>query len=280
MRSQMSVKEINSSLNIMNTRLSISEAGSGTPYLALHDNPGSKQDLAEITKFMTDGKGKLINLDRPGHNGSEEILNPDKDPYLDAKLYSELIDKKCNGSAWLLGYSFGAYTALKIATQFPKKIKGLAFISPYITPVNESRSTVPNYVRNPIIGTFFGIVKPIFEADRIKKRLIDIFKPNEVDEAYLEKWMPRYTRFESLLANYIDINEMLETYKEVYENLKNIKVPVKVLFGRKDQFMDIENQSNIIKQYFPEAKILVEEELGHAIPVVSPQKCADFLELA
>ena len=47
----MAIREINSSLNIMNTRLSISESGSGEPYLALHDSPGSKQDITEIIKF-------------------------------------------------------------------------------------------------------------------------------------------------------------------------------------------------------------------------------------
>ena len=89
--------------------------------------------------------------------------------------------------------------------------------------------------------------------------------------------MPRYTRFESLLANYIDINEMLSTYNEVYEKLSNTKITVKVLFGRKDKFMDIENQSRNIKQCFPEAKIMVEDELGHALPITNPEKCAEFL---
>ncbi len=273
----MAIREINSSLNIMNTRLSVSESGSGESYLALHDSPGSKQDLAELIKFIPEGKGKLVNLNRPGHDSSEEILNPDKDPYIDTKLYAEVIDKKCDGSTWLLGYSFGAYTAFKIASQFPNKVKGLYLISPYINPVNESISTVPNWIKNPIVSTFLGIVKPLTETDKITKRIKNIFYPTEVSQAYLEKWLPRFTRFESLLANYNDINDMLNTYNEVYEKLSNIKMTVKVLFGRKDNFMDIENQSRHIKQCFPEAKISVEEELGHSLPLTNPEKCAEFL---
>ena len=48
----MAFRDMNSFVNILDTRISFSEIGSGEAYLALHGNPGSRKDFSKFSKII------------------------------------------------------------------------------------------------------------------------------------------------------------------------------------------------------------------------------------
>lgn len=274
----MAFRDMNSFVNILDTRISFSEIGSGEAYLALHGNPGSRKDFSGMSEKFNKENCRLIIPDRPGHNCSEELLSSVSDPYIDAKAYAQFIDNQCGGKSWLIGYSFGAFVACKIAAEFPEKVKGIIMYSPYIKPKDESVSSLPKHSKNPFLGTILGIFKPLLAQEPSKKRIVDSFYPVVPEESYFSTWLPRYTRFETLLAEVNDCNWMALTYKSVFEKLKNLDIPVKALFGDSDKFLDIEFQKNALAECLPKAQIFMADNAGHALPINNPEKCFELLD--
>jgi pimeloyl-ACP methyl ester carboxylesterase len=280
----MNIRELTASVEIFNTRVSYSEIGQGEAYLALHANPGSKRDFLGILEGSERELGaerRLIMLDRPGHNGSEELLSAEPNAFLDAETYARFIDLKCDGKAWLVGYSFGAYVALKVAARFPEKVRGLILLSPFVLPEGLKRSSLPSLSKNALMGTFFGIVKPLLAQKTALQRVTAAFSPVEPSAEYLETWLPRLTRFETLLAEAVDNNQMLETHKEVFEALKGRgdEMPVRVLFGADDALINVETQKKALLELFAHAQITTEAGAGHALPLNNPNKCLELINM-
>ncbi len=286
----MSMRELTASVDIFSTRVSYSEFGQGVPYLALHGNPGSKRDFSGVLENSSSlsGAGRMLFLlDRPGHNGSEELISAEPNAFLDAETYARFIDLKCDGKAWLVGYSFGAYVALKVASMFPEKVKGLVLFSPYIMSEDVKYNSMPALSKNALLGTIFGIVKPLLAQKKALKRIEDAFYPEEPTAKYLETWLPRVTRFETLLAEAVDNNQMLETLDDVISKLRESeeakpegeKLQVRALFGAEDRLMDVELQKKVLKDTFANAEIFVEENAGHALPIHNGARCIELIKM-
>lgn len=271
----MSSIEQTSAIEIKETRFSLSETGKGEPILFLHGNPGSRKDFSALIEKKSDNRFKFIIPDRPGHMASDEIINDENDPWVDAEYYAELIDRKCNGKALIVGYSMGCFIACRIALKYPDKVKGIVMLAPYLTPdnLNEKPSSIPSLSRGAFLGTVLGIVLPLAAQGKMQKHLENVFYPAQLSEEYLETWLPRYTRFESLLAVMVDKNAMLETLKEVHDGIPSLKCPVYAVLGAKDRVCSVENQKKLIQTGLPSASIIELPEAGHALINTDAEQC-------
>lgn len=275
----MSFLEQTAAIEIKDTRISFSESGKGEPLLLLHGNPGSRKDFSAVVEKVAGDSIRCVFPDRPGHCGSEEIIYDTPDCWLETEYYAELIDRKANGKAWLVGYSLGCFVACKIALKFPEKVKGLIFIAPYLTPddPNEDPSSIPNLARGAILGTFLGALLPLISQGKMKSHLERVFYPQQVGHDYLETWLPRYTRFESLMAMMSDKNSMLYILDQVHEQLSSIKCPVTAILGKEDRVCSASNQIKLITEKMPAAKIHEIENAGHGLPITHADRCAEII---
>lgn len=271
----MTALEQTTAIEIKETRISFSETGKGEAVLFLHGNPGSRKDFAGIQARADSLACRLIMPDRPGHNGSEELINEANDVWLDIDVYAELIDRRCNGSAWLFGYSMGCHIAARIAMRHPGKVKGIIMTAPYLTPDNPSEkpTSIPDLAKGAVLGTALGLVLPLVSQTKMQQHLEKVFMPTPLADDFRETWLPRYTRFESLMAMMTDKNNMLKTLNEVKEGMKGLKCPVYVIFGEKDAVCSVEKQKQIIAECIPTAKQQSIPEGGHALPLTHTEDC-------
>lgn len=276
----MSHLEQTSAINIRETRISFSEAGKGEPLLLLHGNPGSRKDFSALAEILASDTLRCIFPDRPGHMGSEEIIYDTPDCWLETEFYAELIDKKAAGKTWIVGYSLGCFVASKIALRFPEKVKGLIFIAPYLTPdnKNEEPSSIPNLAKGAILGTFLGAVLPLMSQNKMKSHLERVFHPQDLSEEYLETWLPRYTRFETLMAMMSDKNSMLYILDKVHEQLGEIKCPVTAIIGKDDKVCSPQNQIDLLRKSLPQVEIHELENAGHGLPLTHSKDCAEIIQ--
>lgn len=275
----MSILEQTSAIEINNTRISYSASGKGEKILFLHGNPGSRKDFTTVCEKVAEKGFKCLFLDRPGHMNSEEIIYDEPDAWYEIELYSRLIDRLADGKTWIVGYSLGCFTAAKIAIKHPEKVKGLIFLAPYLIPDNkkEKPSSIPGLAKGAILGTLLGVMLPALSQSKMEKHLEKVYAPDRLPDTYLETWLPRYTRFESLLAMMNDKNMMLEILEEVHDKLGEIKCPVSVLAGKEDKVCSSENQLELVKEKIKDAKIKILQDAGHGLPLVRPSESADFI---
>lgn len=271
--------EQTSSIVLQNTKISLSEAGKGLPVLCLHGNPGSKSTFSEMMKLLDNTNIKLLALDRPGHNSTEELLGDKNDLWHDASVYSELIDKKLGGKSWILGHSYGCLTALKIAVKYPEKVRGILMINPMIVPNSsrESCSWIPSLAKGAILGTFFGVFLPNEYHEFFTEYMKNMYLPGKASADDEERWVQRFSRFESVIAYLTDKNTQIRICSELSENVKNLNIPVYALFGEKDALYDLKRQQDFIS-VIPGAKSETKEDAGHYMPVLNAEACVDFLK--
>jgi len=271
--------EQTTAIEIKETRISLSEAGKGESVLFLHGNPGSRKDFSSLLDGFDAEKYRFHMPDRPGHMSSEELVNDNSDPWLDTEIYAGLIDEKCGGRAILVGYSLGCYIACKVALRYPEKVRGIVMLAPFVTPDNasESPSSLPELARGAIIGTLLGILMPLLSQTKMQQHLERVFAPGKLTDDYLDTWLPRYTRFESLMAMMTDKNAMLRSLKEVHERLPEIKCPVQVLLGEADKVCAPDRQVALLEK-LPAVKISRLPDAGHALNLSNPLDCLKALD--
>lgn len=276
----MTFLEQTSAVEIMDTRIAISESGKGEPVVFLHGNPGSRHDFIEIARKLSDTEIHCILPNRPGHMSSDEMLLDQPDPWADADLFAEFIDEKCDGSSWLVGYSMGAYIACKVAIKYPDKVKGIVMLAPYLVPdnPNEKPSSIPELAKGAFIGTVLGAFLPQLSQSKLEKHINTVFLPQKPLEGFMAHWLPKFTRFETLMAVMTDKNAMLASLSDVHEKMAKIKVPVSALVGMKDQVCSAEKQIDLIEQRLKDASITEVAEGSHALPFSNVEECADFIK--
>ncbi len=272
--------EQTTAIEIKETRISLSQAGKGESLLFLHGNPGSRKDFSSLFDDFDADRYRFFIPDRPGHMSSEELLNDNSDPWLDADLFAEFIDRKCDGRTVLVGYSMGCYVACKIALRFPEKVRGIVMLAPFLIPdtAGEKPSSLPEMARGAIIGTALGILMPLFAQNKMQQHLERVFAPGKVNEDYLNTWLPRYTRFESLMAVITDKNAMLRSMKEVHERIPEIKCPVQVVIGDGDKICSPERQLGLITEKLPAANIVHLADAGHSLNLSHPLDCLKAID--
>lgn len=276
----MGTLEQTTAVEIKETRISLSEAGKGDSVLFLHGNPGSRKDFSSFIDGFVADKYHFVMPDRPGHMSSEELINDSNDPWLDSELFAELIDRKCGGKAVLVGYSMGSFIACKVALKHPEKVRGIVMLAPFVMPNDpgEKPSSLPDLGRGAILGTILGILMPLLSQTKMQQHLEALFAPGKVSEDYLEIWMPRYTRFESLMATITDKNAMLQSLKEVHERLPEIKCPIQVLIGDGDKVCSPDQQASLLGEKLPAAKIVRLADAGHSLNLSHPLDCLKAID--
>ena len=277
----MSIIEQTSSVTLHNIKVSMSEAGKGETILCFHGNPGSKSIFSDMMKSIKGLDLKLIALDRPGHNVSDEFINDQKDLWFDSSFYADFINAKLNKKVWLLGHDYGCLTAIKVAIKHPEVVNGLILLNPYLVPEkpNTSLSKVPDYSKGFLIGSILGISLPINYRPVFEQYLNDLFLPEKPSEDFVELWLPRLLRFENIIAYLSDNNILIQIQDELKEEMKKISVPTYALFGAKDGLTDIEKQRETVS-LIPNAVLETSESNGHYMPHLNPDICVDFIKKA
>ncbi|MBF0500172.1 MAG: alpha/beta hydrolase [Candidatus Riflebacteria bacterium] len=268
------------SITLFDTRLSYLEVGDGKPVLLLHGNPGGKAEFKPFAESLaTAGAFRIFVFDRPGHGNSEELLPETPDAWIDAEAFSEAIRKLCGGKAYVIGYSLGAFTALKIAIRHPELISGLGLIAPFVVPPDpgEQPSRIPSLARGAVLGTILGIAMPMFAPGKVRSHVTRVYEPDKAPEEFIDDRVNEYGRFEHMMATMQDKNDMLQLLKDVHEKMKDIRLPVMAVSGTRDAICDANAQLEKIGITGSCEKTLI-ENAGHALPFTHTAQIVELLK--
>lgn len=235
---------------------------SGTPVIFLHGLSDSWHSFESVLSFLPYNIHAFA-ISQRGHGDSDRPLSgyTPKDFADDVADFIQLHDLK---SVYIVGHSMGGVVAQQFAIDYPQLTKGLVIIS-----------SAPSFKNNPGVPAFYEQVLKL--NDPMDKIFMDEFQKGTlakpIDPAY----------YNLLVAEGMKVP--VRVFKEVFtglmntdytHQLKNIKAPVLIMWGTKDNFCTQDAQEQLVKE-IRDVRLFVYERTGHALHWEEPARFVNDL---
>jgi haloalkane dehalogenase len=245
-----------------NTKIHYIDEGKGEVLLMLHGNPTWSFFYRNLVKYFCKNRRIVV----PDHIGCGLSDKPQDYEYtLNNHINNtiSLITKLNLLDITLVVHDWGGAIGMGVATRRPDLIKKIVIMNTAAFKSIEIPLRI-NILRNPIgewfIRSFNGFAGPATTM-AVTKKMSPIVK---------EGFIFPYKDYKSRIATAkfvrdIPMNDLHPTYKtlsEIEEKLKNLKVPVLLLWGEKDFCFTMNFQKRWL-DFYPEAKVVTYPDAGH-----------------
>jgi pimeloyl-ACP methyl ester carboxylesterase len=256
-------------------RLSIMEAGTGPPILALHGLGGTKGSFLPTAAALAD-RFRVIAVDLPGFGDSDKPIGAPYDARFFANAGIELLDALELERAHVVGNSLGGRIALEIALRDPGRVYRLGLLAPSLAWRRERPWLPLLRLTRPELGLVQLAPRAVVEG--IVHRLIpgadQGWTAAGVDEflrAYLTP-AGRAAFYAAARQIYLD-----EPHGEAgfWTRLRTLQPDALFIWGRRDKLVPIAFERHVAEA-LPRARQL-ELDCGHVPQVERPKQTHDAL---
>lgn len=252
-------------------RLHYYAVGEGLPVVLLHGTGASLEDYAGAFAELS-SEFRVIAIDRPGHGHSHRPNGDIGTPLAQARLVHALLAELKIERAIIVGHSWSGALALAYALEFPAATAGVLLVQGTVYPQNAVASSSLRLLSRPILGPLFAhTIVPFAGRSGIKAMLERAFAPEPVPPVYLQRAQAMWTRPRQALAIAHDTRRRAETIAELGERYAEISVPIRLLVGAADTFIDPAGQLLRLARELPRARVEILPDAGHQIPHTRPQ---------
>ena len=250
--------------------LNFKQYGQGEPLIILHGLLGSLDNWQTLAReFAKEYSVFTIDLRNHGRSFHNDIMDY---PSL-ANDIAEFMNEHWIYNANVLGHSMGGKTAMQLALDFPELVQKLIVVD--IAPKVYVGGHQPLF--DAMLNLDVNHLQSRSEADLQLKSSI----PNDNIRLFLLKNLSR-----NKLGGYrwkSNLNAIVNNYSKILENIDgDIPSDIPTLFIKGGNSDYIDDDEEIIKAYFSNAKIEIIEGAGHWVHAEKPKKLAqivlDFLK--
>jgi pimeloyl-ACP methyl ester carboxylesterase len=250
-------------------RLSLMEAGTGPPALALHGLGATKVSFL-TTVAMLSGKFRVIAVDLPGFGDSDKPIGAPYDARFFARAVVDLLDALRLESVHLIGNSLGGRVALEVGLRDPGRVVRLALLAPSLAWRRERPGRGLLRLARPELGLVQLAPRPVVEA--IMHRLIpgadEGWTAAGVDE-FLRAYLTRSGRAAFYAAARQIYLEEPHGEQGFWTRLRALQPEALFVWGRRDRLVPIAFARHVAEA-LPSARQL-ELQCGHVPQVESPR---------
>jgi len=260
-------------------RIHYRDYGSGRPIVLIHGLGGTMLHFPPALLDRLKDDYRLIVLDRPGSGYSMRKDADNGRLPQQADDIAGLIDALKLEKPLLVGHSLGGMIALTVALNHADRISGLALLSPLTHAVGEAPQfaglKIPSRTLRRIISQTIAVPLSARSADAT---MAFIFAPQKTPADYMVAgggWLGLrpshfYATSTDFTAVELDIDKLSPRYGE-------IRLPVGILSGDKDQVLDYAQQTLPMKDEIAGIDIEILPGVGHMPQFVEPAKVAAFI---
>lgn len=247
------------------------DEGQGDVLVLLHGTASSLHTWEGWTEVLKKNY-RVIRLDLPAYG----LTGPNPQRKYDLKTYldflHEFFQKKNLKTFYLGGNSFGGMLSWEYALAYPDEVKKLILVDAAGYPSDRKQPFVFRLARTPVLNRILRYVTPkFFYKNNLKQVYGDDSKINdELVTRYFELGLREGNR-----QAFID--RLKSASKTHYENIKNIKIPVLILWGEKDDWI-LPKFAQKFKEDLPNAQLITYPELGHVPMEENPAETVKAVE--
>ncbi len=250
--------------------LSLLEAGTGEPVIAIHGLGGTKISFLPTVAALAD-RFRVMAVDLPGFGDSDKPLGAAYDAPFFARAIMALMDELGLSSAYLIGNSMGGRVALEVALTEPRRARRLALLSSSLAWRRERKwAQTLRFVR-PELGLLQ--LAPRGAVETVVRRLIpggdSGWAAAGVDEFLRAYHTPRGRVAFYAAARSIYLEEP-EGEKGFWPRLRTLQVPALFVWGRHDRLVPIAFARHV-SEAVPHAQHL-ELDCGHVPQLERPRE--------
>lgn len=250
------------SFNGLNTRYY--EAGSGDPIILIHGFAASSYTWRHVSPALAE-RFKVIGFDLKGFGASDKPNDSQYSPDDQAEILAKFIQANNMKHVSLIGHSFGGAVAIMTYIRIAKLggddvVKALILID----TISDNQE-LPVYVRiasTPLV-TNLGLLllpKPILVKFGLRKAFYDNSKVNEamIDAYSREINLPGSRNALAQTARFV----VSGSSRGVLPTLKDIQVPVLLIWGEQDEIVPLPNGIRLAKENIQTGLVVI-PNCGH-----------------
>lgn len=245
------------------------------PILLIH---GMSSSLHTFDSVAIDLKKnhRVISLDLPAFG----LTGPNQENKYSLDYYANFLDQfrqRLKINKWsLAGNSLGGAIAWNYAVHYPNQVNRLILIDAAGYPkLNEKGSLGFKIASTPVLNKIMLYVTP---KALVRESLKSIYYNQKiVTDAQVERFHDVAIREGNRAAVLSIFNGGL---KADYENIRKVKAPTLILWGDKDNLIDVEN-ATLFQKDIPNSKVVIFKNVGHVpmeeVPHQVSKEIASFL---
>lgn len=261
------------------SRFHLVERGEGPPILFIH---GLGAHLFHFTHPLFDRLTgyRLVAFDRAGSGYSTRAEGATGDLAEQARQTVALMDALGLERPLVVGHSLGGAIALRLALDHPDRVAGLALLSPLTQPLEALPPALRGLdIRSPLLRRIAAhtIAAPL--GLRQGPWVLDaVFGPQKPPEDYATAGGAlALLRPSHFIGSSTDAVAFRPDMPALSRRLREIRVPVGILFGTADRLLDHREQVEPLRGQIAGLEVELLEGVGHMPQYAEPERVAAFI---
>lgn len=253
--------------------LAFTDAGSGTPVVLLHGQPGNAGDWGPVMDRLQ-GKVRVIAPDRPGYGRTAGQAVGFRE---NARAVAALLDRLGVESAVVAGHSWATGVALAAAAEFRERVRALVLAAPVAPGVAPSR--VDRALAHPLLGpaaarvgfrvTGWGLAAaPVL---RVARGAVPELTPSQI-AASAQEWR----RDGVWKSFYVEQRALIAELPALRPSLESIETRTLILQGTRD-WITPPAHARRLAEVLPDSELVTVDNAGHMLPQQRPDLMADAI---
>lgn len=270
-------------LNIDRTKLSLLTCGPelAPPLVLLHGIPAGAELWRDVLPHLAEAGYRCYAPDLPGYGQTR--LPPDGDYSLGggAKLIAQWLEQEGMGPVWLVGHDLGGGVAEIMTVESPELISRLTLGDTVIAdswpvrPIKIMRALAQARLFGPVAR--LGLMKNPYTDWELNRALA---RPTKIDKAARTRvfWDEKFSDPEGVRQFSRHLRALNnEQTAAVADRLRDIQVPVLLLWAAADRFQPYETVGRRLAEHLPQPEHRSIADAGHFLPLEKPQEYAEAL---
>ena len=268
-------------LEVDGIRLHYLERGEGPPVVLLHGNGVMARDFVASGLFdRLSRRYRVLAIDRPGFGYSARPRGRLWTAEAQATLLRHAWEQLGITAPLVVGHSWGTLVALALALNSAAEVRGLVLLSGYFFPTARVDVPMMAFPALPVVGDVVRYTVSPLLGRIIGPRLIrKMFAPCPVPAPFatamplalmLRPWQIRASAEEAAF--------MIPTAMALRPRYQELRLPITLMAGAKDQVIDMRRQSARLHGELPQSTLRVIPGVGHMLHYAVPEQVAEALD--
>jgi pimeloyl-ACP methyl ester carboxylesterase len=263
------------------TRFHVVDKGEGPVLLLIHGLMGQSRHFSYGVVDSLAASHRVIVIDRPGSGYSPQPGKTPADLSTQATAVARLLRHMQAAPAIVVGHSLGGALALALALAHPDCVSGCVLIAPLshlradagVPAAFRALTIRPAWLRQLFAWTL-AVPSAIARSGAV---LAEVFGPESVPPDFAVRGggliglCPH-----QFLAGSRDLQALPECLPALSARYAELRLPVRVLFGRADQILDWRENGQALVDKLADGELTLVDG-GHMLPVTQPQATAGFI---